>query len=87
MRTIAASILMLGAVLAVPAQAQTYDPDYPFCLQAYGITGNYISCSYTSMAQCKLSASARAAQCIANPYFGVGKRRRQACHRIDPFFV
>ena len=76
MRIMTASILMLGVVLAVPAHAQTYDPNYPVCLQIYGINGNYIACGYTSMAQCKLSASARAAQCIDNPYFGFGKRRR-----------
>ena len=76
MRIMTASILMLGVVLAVPAHAQTYDPNYPVCLQTYGINGNYIACGYTSMAQCKLSASARAAQCIENPYFGFGKRRR-----------
>jgi Protein of unknown function (DUF3551) len=70
MRAMAASILVFGAVLAVPAHAQTYDPNYPICLQSYGITGNYIACGYTSMAQCNLSASGRAAQCIENPYFG-----------------
>ena len=69
MRAMAASIVVFGVMLAAPAQAQTYDPNYPICLQAYGITGNYIACGYTSMAQCKLSASGRAAQCIENPYF------------------
>jgi hypothetical protein len=71
MRALACLLLLLGlTVAASPAKAQTYDPNYPICLQAYGITGNYIACSYTSMAQCKLSASGRAAQCIENPYFG-----------------
>jgi len=57
-------------MLAVaPAQAQTYDPNYPICLQTFGRFGNSISCGYTSMAQCKWSASGRAAQCITNPYF------------------
>ena len=85
MRAKAASILVFGAALAMPAHAQTYDPNYPICLQTYGINGNYIACGYTSMAQCKLAASARAAQCIENPYFG--KRWRQGRHRIDRFFV
>jgi hypothetical protein len=70
MRAMTASILVFGAVFAVPAHAQNYDPNYPVCLQSYGITGNYIACGYTSMAQCNLSASGRAAQCIENPYFG-----------------
>jgi hypothetical protein len=76
MRATAASILMFGAMLVKPAQAQSYDPNYPVCLQAYGINGSYIACGYTSMAQCKMSASGRAAQCIENPYFGFGKQRR-----------
>jgi hypothetical protein len=74
MRALAGSVLLVLALTILPAQAQTYDPAYPICLQTYGITGNYIACRYTSMAQCRLSASGRAAQCVTNPYYG--KRRR-----------
>jgi hypothetical protein len=72
MRTIAGSaIFVIGfsALTAAPVQAQTYDPNYPVCLQTYGIDGNVIECGYTSLAQCAQSASGRAAQCITNPYF------------------
>jgi Protein of unknown function (DUF3551) len=70
MRISAFAILATRTVLATaPAQAQTYNPDYPVCLQVYGIAGNYIACGYTSLAQCAQSASGRAAQCIINPYF------------------
>ena len=70
MRIPAWAILTIAAVLtAAPARAQTYDPNYPVCLQTYGIDGGYIECGYTSLAQCALSASGRAAQCITNPYF------------------
>ena len=56
--------------LAGPAQAQTYDPKYPVCLQVYDdMTHFYFECSYTSMAQCAASASGRYAQCVVNPYF------------------
>jgi len=41
---------------AASAQAQTYDPNYPICLQTFGRNGNAISCGYTSMGQCRLSA-------------------------------
>ena len=58
-------IVTIGATLSAPAQAQTYDPNFPVCIQTYGITGNYIGCSFTSMDQCRLSASGRAAQCIS----------------------
>jgi hypothetical protein len=81
MRTLARLVVATAMTLAAaPTQAQTYDPNYPICLQTFGRSGNYIGCGYTSMDQCRLSASARAAQCIANPYFAganYGRTRRQ----------
>jgi hypothetical protein len=66
----ALAMLAIAMVLtAAPARAQTYDPNYPVCLQTYGIEGGYIDCGYTSLAQCAQSASGRAAECIVNPYF------------------
>jgi Protein of unknown function (DUF3551) len=69
----AIALTMLGA--PVPAQAQTYDPNYPVCLQIYqgGIADFYFECMYRTMAQCAASASGRAAQCVVNPYYGYGK--------------
>ena len=70
MRSLSWTTLAVGLMLAAgPIQAQTYDPNFPICLQTYGRDGGYIACRYTSMGQCKLTASARAAQCIVNPYF------------------
>ena len=70
MRIPALAILTIAAVLtAASARAQTYDPNYPVCLQTYSIGGGGIACGYTSLAQCAQSASGRAAQCISNPYF------------------
>jgi hypothetical protein len=70
MRIPALAILTIATILMTDrAPAQTYNPDYPVCLQTYGIDGNYIQCGYTSLAQCAQSASGRAAQCIINPYF------------------
>jgi hypothetical protein len=70
MRIPALAILTIATALtAVPARAQTYNPDYPVCLQTYGIDGDYIECGYTSLAQCAQSASGRAAQCLVNPYY------------------
>ena len=70
MRIRALAILTIATVLtAASARAQTYDPNYPVCLQTYGIGGGSIGCGYTSLAQCNASASGRAAQCITNPYF------------------
>jgi hypothetical protein len=70
MRIPALAILTIAAVLAAaPARGQAYDPNYPVCLQSYGIAGGNIECSYTSLAQCSATASGRAAQCITNPFF------------------
>ena len=66
----ALAVLVIATVLmAAPARAQTYDPNYPVCLQIYDVDGGYIECGYTSLAQCAQSASGRGAQCIVNPYF------------------
>ena len=69
MRVLVLAILAIGAASVVaPAQAQTYDPNYPVCLHVYGrIT--YYDCSYTSLPQCNMSASGRSAQCEINPYY------------------
>jgi hypothetical protein len=73
---VARAIPVIGAALAaVPVHAQTYDPRYPVCMQVFSIDGPAIGCGYTSMAQCKASASGRAAECFANPYFaGAGRK-------------
>ena len=69
MRILALAILAIGAVAAsAPARAQTYDPNYPVCLQIYGPI-SYNECNFTSLAQCNASASGRPAQCVVNPFF------------------
>jgi len=69
MRSLTLAILAIATVaVAGPVAAQTYAPGYPVCLHVYGpIT--YYECAYTSLPQCSLSASGRAAQCVINPYF------------------
>ena len=76
MRLLACTILTIATMLAAAsARAQTYDPNYPVCLQTYGIDGSYIECSFASLAQCAAAASGRAAQCLTNPYFTQGSRK------------
>lgn len=73
------AILVIGAILAaLPVQAQTYDPRYPICMQVFTVDGPAIGCGYTSIAQCKASASGRAAECFANPYFAGADRKAPA---------
>jgi hypothetical protein len=74
--TLAMPVVVAIVLAAGPARAQTYDPKYPTCLQTYGRDGNYIACRYTSLAQCRLSASGRAAQCLTNPYFAPRNSRQ-----------
>jgi Protein of unknown function (DUF3551) len=92
MRILAWAILTMAAVSAAPsARAQTYDPAYPVCLQIYqGWNDYYFECGYTSLAQCNMSASGRAAQCVVNPYYGgrkaarpVSSRRHRRANRIN----
>jgi Protein of unknown function (DUF3551) len=72
MRILALTILALGAVSATaPARAQTYDPNYPVCMQVFGPL-NYFDCRFTSIPQCQATASGRAAQCVVNPYPAYG---------------
>jgi uncharacterized protein DUF3551 len=83
MRVVALAIFAITAA-AAPAQAQTYDPNYPVCLHVYGkIT--YYECRYTSLPQCNMSASGRSAQCVVNPYYAHASQepsgRRYKRHR------
>ena len=75
-------MLASAAILAtVPSQAQTYDPNFPVCLQVYAPRGGYIDCSFTSLPQCQATASGRAAQCYANPFFAQAHKRRAPVYR------
>jgi len=76
MRALIGTILMMGMMLATSAvQAQTYDPRYPVCMQVATIDGTSIGCGYGTLAQCQASASGRAAQCYANPYYAHAKKK------------
>ena len=77
------TVLVVGAILfAAPAQAQTYDPSYPICLQVYDdMVHFYFECRYTSMAQCAASASGRAAECVVNPYYAKPGPRKKRSHK------
>ena len=76
MRVLACTFLAIAAALAAsPLRAQTYDPNYPVCIQTYAIGGGSIDCSFTSLPQCAASASGRPAQCYNNPYFAQPGRK------------
>ena len=80
MRALASTTMAVLFILAAgpPARAQTYDPNYPVCIQVVqGFGGTYIDCSFTSIAQCAATASGRGATCLINPFFApTGRVRR-----------
>lgn len=61
---------LLGAALlgARLAEAQTYDPRYPVCIEVHTLDGSSIDCSFMSMAQSAAAASGQSARCCASPY-------------------
>src|ERR1700712_1079805 len=64
----ALAILTLAAVAAAgPARAPTYNPRYPVCMEMYDGFRTFI-CAYTSLEQCRWSASGMGAVCVVNPY-------------------
>jgi hypothetical protein len=76
MRILALTILTILAVwVAEPVRAQTYGSNFPVCLHVYDFGSNYLECAYTSLEQCAMSASGRAAVCVVNPYFAGTQER------------
>ena len=65
-----------------PAHAQTYDPNYPVCMQIYGPVG-YLDCRYASLEQCKYLAVGRSATCGVNPYFARKPTAPRRARRAD----
>lgn len=69
MRVMIFFVVMSAAIwMAEPVRAQTYDPNYPICMQTFGPFAG-MNCRYRSMAACQFLAQGRAAQCLTNPYF------------------
>lgn len=83
MRTGLTWMMLVSATVlgATPSHAQTYDPNYPVCLQVYVPRGGYIDCSFTSLPQCQATASGRAAQCYTNPYYMFAHKPRGPAYR------
>ena len=71
MRILALAILAIGMVSAAgQARAQTYDPAYPICMHIITWGGSAREdCTFTTLAQCAMTASGLAAQCNINPYY------------------
>jgi hypothetical protein len=70
--TLTAIFTLLGAA---DASAQRYDPAYPVCMHRWlsggpsGGGGDYFDCTFTSLEQCRATASGLPATCDLNPYY------------------
>ncbi|MBR0842083.1 DUF3551 domain-containing protein [Bradyrhizobium liaoningense] len=77
--TLTAIFTLLGAA---DASAQRYDPAYPVCMHRWvggggglgGGGGDYYDCSFTSLEQCRATASGLAATCDLNPYYAFNEQ-------------
>jgi hypothetical protein len=67
-RAVAGLLALLATSTVLPAGGQAQGGSgYAVCLRVYGPVG-YDECNYTSMAQCKASASGRPADCYPNSF-------------------
>ncbi|GAA3852869.1 DUF3551 domain-containing protein [[Pseudomonas] carboxydohydrogena] len=57
--------LLMGAAVPSPAQALI---EYPYCMKVY-TRAPYEDCSYSTLAQCQMSASGRSAMCYRDPFY------------------
>jgi hypothetical protein len=68
-------VISLISLAAPPAEAANRRDAY--CMQ--GATSPGLSnCTFTSMAQCRATASARRLSCIRNPFYGQPSRRSRS---------
>ena len=71
-RWILAGVMLLALA---PATAQRYDPRFPVCIQVWEWGGSSnIDCSYTSLDQCRMTASGLSATCYPNPYWSQARQ-------------
>jgi hypothetical protein len=70
------ALLAISAGAAIPAQAGY---DYPVCLRVYG-PATYNECAYTTLAQCRATASGRAAECYPNAFYAHAATGRHHRH-------
>jgi hypothetical protein len=81
MRIMTLAMLAVGAAyVAQPAKAQTYNPNYPVCMRVFG-DPTYLECRFSTIAQCKGTASGRSAECLLNPYFAGAADPARRRHR------
>jgi hypothetical protein len=61
-----------------------YDPDYPVCMESYGMDGSRIECFFTSMEQCKLGTTGTPGTCFNNPAYAPPPAEPAAAAQTEP---
>jgi hypothetical protein len=84
MRNLILALMVLGTVAVAPASAQKYDSTSPVCKTNYRWGGEDTDCGYTSLEQCRASASGLPAICINNPYYAGPPIDRRPRHSGRP---
>lgn len=83
-------VLTLTAIaalfVATSASAQRYDPRYPVCMHIWsgsphGGASDWYDCSFTSIEQCRATASGLSAMCDVNPYYAFDRQQPPARKR------
>ena len=82
---VAAAGFIAAGLASVATSAPAAAQDYAYCLQSrdVGIPGD---CSYSSYAQCMLSASGRGAYCNINPRVAFGAARPYPRAYRNPYY-
>jgi len=84
MRAAIFAVLTIAGAAALDVSPAHAERSYPYCLRVYGIV-SYVECYYSTMEQCKATASGRAAECYRDPFYPAydepRPRRRRHHHR------
>lgn len=77
--------LLIGMLALLGPTEMAVARDYPVCLRIYQNYHDwYDECGYTSIPQCRMSASGRAAECIDNPWYKAPDPRNKDRPRRRP---
>lgn len=76
MRAALFALLTIAGVSALGASPASAERSYPYCMRTFGPTG-HVECDYSSLQQCKASASGRAAECYRDPFYPAYDEPRQ----------